>query len=112
MKLISAIIKPFKLDEVRQALLELGIEGLTITDVKGFGRQRGKTEVDHGHDYQVGYLPKIKLEVVVKDDIAGKVTDTIAEAAATGHIGDGKIFVLDVEEAVRIRTGDRGNDAI
>lgn len=112
MKMIVAVIKPFKLDDVRKALLALGIEGLTITDVKGFGRQRGQTEIDHGQDYQVSYLPKTKIEVVVNDDKAKAAREAISEAAATGHIGDGKIFVLDVQEAVRIRTGDHGDDAL
>ncbi len=112
MKMIEAIIKPFKLDEVKEALSKEGIQGLTVSEVKGFGRQRGHTELYRGAEYVVDFLPKVKLEVLVNDDKAALVADTILTAARTGRIGDGKIFVLPVEDAVRIRTGERGNDAI
>ena len=106
MKLIIAIIKPFKLDEVRDALTPLGVQGLTVTEVKGFGRQKGQTEIYRGAEYQVSFLPKVKIEVVVSDDMVTGVMEAIAKAANTSKIGDGKIFVLDVEQAMRIRTGE------
>ena len=106
MKLIMAIIKPFKLDDVREALTPLGVQGLTVTEVKGFGRQKGQTEIYRGAEYHVSFLPKVKIEVVVSDDMADGVIDAIAKAANTDKIGDGKIFVLDVERAMRIRTGE------
>jgi nitrogen regulatory protein P-II 1 len=112
MKMIEAIIKPFKLDEVKEALSKEGIQGITVSEVKGFGRQRGHTELYRGAEYIVDFLPKVKIEVLVNDDKAAIVADTILKTARTGRIGDGKIFVLPVEDAVRIRTGERGNDAI
>jgi len=112
MKLVMAIIKPFKLDDVREALTAMGIEGLTVTEVKGFGRQKGQTEVYRGAEYAVSFLPKLKIEVAVTADIADKVVEAIATAAKTNQIGDGKIFVLDVTKAVRIRTGETDADAI
>ena len=112
MKMVMAIIKPFKLDDVREALSEVGVTGVTVTEVKGFGRQKGHTELYRGAEYVVDFLPKIKLEIVVTDDLVPKVVEAIQTAANTGRIGDGKIFVLPVIEAVRIRTGDRGEDAI
>ena len=112
MKLVTAIIKPFKLDDVREALSEQGVTGITVTEVKGFGRQKGHTELYRGAEYVVDFLPKIKLEIVVPDDLVTKVVEAVQSAANTGRIGDGKIFVLPVLEAVRIRTGDRGEDAI
>ena len=112
MKLITAIIKPFKLDEVREALTQLGVQGLTVIEVKGFGRQKGQTEIYRGAEYQVNFLPKVQLEAVVDDAIAGKAIEAIKTAASTGKIGDGKIFVLNVEDAVRIRTGETGAAAL
>ncbi|MBK7949650.1 MAG: P-II family nitrogen regulator [Deltaproteobacteria bacterium] len=112
MKKIEAIIKPFKLDDVKEALSQVGVEGLTVTEVKGFGRQKGHTELYRGAEYVVDFLPKIKLEIVVRDEIVDRVIATISEAANTGKIGDGKIFVLPLEEAVRIRTGERGPAAV
>jgi nitrogen regulatory protein P-II 1 len=112
MKIIEAIIKPFKLDDVREALNPMGVQGLTVTEVKGFGRQKGHTELYRGAEYVVDLLPKIKLEVLVRDDQVDSVVSTIMDAAKTGRIGDGKIFVLDVKDAIRIRTGERGDDAI
>ncbi len=112
MKKIEAIIKPFKLDEVKEALGEIGIQGMTVTEVKGFGRQKGHTELYRGAEYVVDFLPKIKIEVVVTDEMTDKVVDTIVQAANTGRIGDGKIFVVSLEEVVRIRTGERGPDAV
>jgi nitrogen regulatory protein P-II 1 len=112
MRKIEAIIKPFKLDEVKEALHEIGIQGMTVTEVKGFGRQKGHTELYRGAEYVVDFLPKIKLEVAVSDEMADKVVEAIVGAANTGRIGDGKIFVLPMEEAVRIRTGERGSDAV
>jgi nitrogen regulatory protein P-II 2 len=112
MKLIMAIIKPFKLDEVRDALTPLGVQGLTVSEVKGFGRQKGQTEIYRGAEYQVSFLPKVKIEVVVGDDLADGVIEAIAKAANTGKIGDGKIFVYDLEQVVRIRTGETGKDAL
>jgi nitrogen regulatory protein PII len=112
MKLIIAIIKPFKLEEVKEALSEIGIEGMTVTEVKGFGRQKGHTEIYRGSEYTVDFLPKVKVEIVVTDEIVGKTVDTIVKAAKTGKIGDGKVFVVNLEEAVRIRTDERGDSAI
>jgi len=112
MKLIIAIIKPFKLEEVKEALSEIGIEGMTVTEVKGFGRQKGHTEIYRGSEYTVDFLPKVKLEIVVTDEIVGKTVDTIVKAAKTGKIGDGKVFVLGLDDAVRIRTDERGDAAI
>ena len=112
MKLIMAIIKPFKLDDVREALTPLGVQGLTVTEVKGFGRQKGQTEIYRGAEYQVSFLPKVKIEVVVPASMAEQVVEAIAKAAQTGKIGDGKIFVLDVERALRIRTGEADAAAI
>jgi len=112
MKLVSAIIKPFKLDGVREAISEIGIEGLTVIEVKGFGRQKGHTELYRGAEYQVDFLPKVKLEIAVNDDVVQRLVDAIAEAAHTGKIGDGKIFVYDLEHAVRIRTGEQDLEAI
>ena len=112
MKLVTAIIKPFKLDEVREALSAIGVTGITVTEVKGFGRQKGHTELYRGAEYVIDFLPKVKIEVVVEDSLADNVVEAIENAARTGRIGDGKIFVIDVEQAIRIRTGDRGADAI
>ena len=112
MKLIIAIIKPFKLEEVKEALSEIGIEGMTVTEVKGFGRQKGHTEIYRGSEYTVDFLPKVKVEIVVTDEIVGKTVDTVVKAAKTGKIGDGKVFVVGLEEAVRIRTDERGESAI
>jgi nitrogen regulatory protein P-II 1 len=112
MKKIEAIIKPFKLDEVKDALHEVGIQGLTVTEAKGFGRQKGHTELYRGAEYVVDFLPKMKLEVVVEDQMVERAIEAIRQAAATGRIGDGKIFVINVEEAIRIRTGERGPDAV
>jgi nitrogen regulatory protein P-II 1 len=112
MKKIEAIIKPFKLDEVKEALNEVGIHGLTVVEVKGYGRQRGHTELYRGGEYQVDFLPKVKIEVVVDDDLVTRVIEAIERTAKTGKIGDGKIFILPVEEVVRIRTGERGHDAL
>ena len=112
MKLIMAIIKPFKLDDVRESLTGIGIEGMTVSEVKGYGRQKGQTEVYRGAEYAVSFLPKVKIEVVVGDDRAGEVVETIKSTASTSRIGDGKIFVMDVGEAVRIRTGETGADAL
>jgi nitrogen regulatory protein P-II 1 len=111
-KKVEAIIKPFKLDEVKEALHEVGVSGITVTEAKGFGRQKGHTELYRGAEYVVDFLPKVKLEVVVEDDQASRVAEAIAAAARTGRIGDGKIFVSPVEEAIRIRTGERDSDAI
>ena len=112
MRKIEAVIKPFKLDEVKEALHEIGIQGMTVTEVKGFGRQKGHTELYRGAEYVVDFLPKIKIEIAVSDETVDKVVDAICTAANTGRIGDGKIFVLPMEEAVRIRTGERGPDAV
>ena len=112
MKKIEAIIKPFKLDDVREALTELGITGMTVTEVKGFGRQKGHTEVYRGAEYAVDFLPKVKIEVVLPDDQIERTVEVIIEAARSGKIGDGKIFVLPVEEVIRIRTGETGETAI
>ena len=112
MKKIDAIIKPFKLDEVKEALSKAGVHGLTITEVKGFGRQKGHTELYRGAEYVVDFLPKVKIEILVDDDKAAEVTDSIIAAARTGRIVDGKIFIMPMDEVVRIRTGERGSDAI
>ncbi len=112
MKKIEAIIKPFKLDEVKEALNEIGIQGLTVSEVKGFGRQKGHTELYRGTEYVVDFLPKIKMEIVVRDDMAAQVVESITKAAGTGRIGDGKVFILPVEDVVRIRTGETGPDAL
>ncbi|MDR1010462.1 MAG: P-II family nitrogen regulator [Opitutaceae bacterium] len=112
MKLIIAIIKPFKLEEVKDALAEIGVEGMTVTEVKGFGRQKGHTEIYRGSEYTVDFLPKVKIEIVVTDEIKDKVVDTIVKAAKTGKIGDGKVFVAPVDEVIRIRTGERGDGAV
>ncbi len=112
MKKIEAIIKPFKLDEVKEALNEMGIQGLTVSEVKGFGRQKGHTELYRGTEYVVDFLPKIKMEIVVSDDMAARVVESITKAAGTGRIGDGKIFVIPVEDVVRIRTGETGPEAL
>jgi nitrogen regulatory protein P-II 1 len=112
MKKIEAIIKPFKLDEVKEALHEVGIQGITVTEAKGFGRQKGHTELYRGAEYVVDFLPKIKIEVVMEDPLVERAVEVIQQAAHTGRIGDGKIFVTNVDEAIRIRTGERGPDAI
>ena len=112
MKLITTIIKPFKLDDVREALSEIGIQGATVTEVKGFGRQKGHTEMYRGAEYSVDFLPKIKIEVAVKDDLLESAIEAITSTAKTGHIGDGKIFVSDLLQSVRIRTGESGDDAL
>ncbi|MEY3016208.1 MAG: P-II family nitrogen regulator [Burkholderiaceae bacterium] len=112
MKLITAIVKPFKLDQVREGLAEIGVSGLTVTDVKGFGRQKGHTEVYRGAEYVVDFLPKIKIEAVVADDLVDRAVDAIVQAARTGRIGDGKIFVQPIDQVIRIRTGETGHEAI
>jgi nitrogen regulatory protein P-II 1 len=112
MKKVEAIVKPFKLDEVKEALQRIGIQGMTVSEVKGFGRQKGHTELYRGAEYVVDFLPKIKIELVVSDELADKAVQAIVEAANTGRIGDGKIFVTQIEEAIRIRTGERGPDAV
>jgi nitrogen regulatory protein PII len=112
MKLIIAIIKPFKLEEVKDSLSSIGIEGMTVTEVKGFGRQKGHTEIYRGSEYTVDFLPKVKIEIVVTDELVAKAIDAIVKAAKTGKIGDGKVFVLPIEEAVRIRTDERGDTAV
>ncbi|MGJ9419794.1 P-II family nitrogen regulator [Massilia sp. CMS3.1] len=112
MKLITAIIKPFKLDEVREALSEINVQGMTVTEVKGFGRQKGHTELYRGAEYVVDFLPKIKIEAAVDDAVVDQVIDAIQSAARTGKIGDGKIFVSDLNQVIRIRTGETGNDAL
>jgi nitrogen regulatory protein P-II 1 len=112
MKKIEAIIKPFKLEEVKEALNALGIQGMTVSEVKGFGRQKGHTELYRGAEYIVDFLPKVKIEVVVQDEILDKVLDAVTKAAKTGRIGDGKIFVIPVEDTIRIRTGETGEEAI
>lgn len=112
MKLITAIIKPFKMDDVREALSEIGVAGVTATEVKGFGRQKGHTELYRGAEYVVDFLPKVKLEIAVSDDVVDKAVETIVNAANTGKIGDGKIFVTNLEQVIRIRTGETGEDAI
>ncbi len=112
MKLIKAIIKPFKLDDVREALSEVGVTGITVSEVKGFGRQKGHTELYRGAEYVVDFIPKVKIEIVVDDDAVDGVIEAVSKAASTGKIGDGKIFVLNVEQAVRIRTGESGSEAL
>ena len=112
MKMVMAVIKPFKLDDVREALAEAGVAGITATEVKGFGRQKGHTELYRGAEYVVDFLPKIKIEIAVSDDLVDKVVDAIVQAANTGRIGDGKIFVTNMEEVIRIRTGERGPEAL
>lgn len=112
MKLIIAIIKPFKLDEVREALSAIGVQGITATEVKGFGRQKGHTELYRGAEYVVDFLPKIKLEIAVSDELLDKTIETISKSASTGKIGDGKVFVLDLQDAIRVRTGEKGDDAL
>jgi nitrogen regulatory protein P-II 2 len=112
MKLVCAIIKPFKLDNVREAISDIGVEGLTVTEVKGFGRQKGHTELYRGAEYQVDFLPKVKLDIAVHDDVVQRLVEVISAAAHTGKIGDGKIFVYDLEQAVRIRTGEQDVEAI
>ena len=112
MKLVVAVIKPFKLDEVREALSGIGVQGITATEVKGFGRQKGHTELYRGAEYVVDFLPKIKLEIAVDDELAEKTVETILSTASTGKIGDGKIFILDLQEAIRVRTGEKGNEAL
>ena len=112
MKLVTAIIKPFKLDDVREALSEIGVQGVTVTEVKGFGRQKGHTELYRGAEYVVDFLPKVKLEIAVKADMADQVVEAISKSANTGKIGDGKIFIFDLDQVVRIRTGETGPDAL
>ena len=112
MKMITAIIKPFKLDDVRQAVADIGIQGITVTEVKGFGRQRGHTELYRGAEYVVDFLPKAKIELAIADELAEQVVEAIADAARTGKIGDGKIFVAEISEAIRIRTGETGSEAV
>ena len=112
MKLVTAVVKPFKLDDVREALSDIGMQGITVTEVKGFGRQKGHTEIYRGSEYTVDFLPKVKIEIVVADDVVGKAVDAVVSAAKTGKIGDGKVFVVGLEEAVRIRTDERGESAI
>ena len=112
MKMVSAVIKPFKLDEVREALSSIGVQGITVTDVKGFGRQKGHTELYRGAEYVVDFLPKVQVEVVCPDELLDRAIEAITAAARTGRIGDGKIFISDVQEVIRIRTGERGEDAV
>lgn len=112
MKMVTAIIKPFKLDDVREALSEIGVQGITVTEVKGFGRQKGHTELYRGAEYVVDFLPKVKVEVAVNDDLVDQVIESVSKAANTGKIGDGKIFVFNLEQAMRIRTGETGTDAL
>jgi len=112
MKFVTAIIKPFKLDEVREALSAIGVQGITVTEVKGFGRQKGHTELYRGAEYAVDFLPKVKIEVAIKDDLLEQVIEAIEKSANTGKIGDGKIFVYDLEQAIRIRTGETGAEAL
>ncbi|WP_022963919.1 P-II family nitrogen regulator [Halopseudomonas pelagia] len=112
MKLVTAVIKPFKLDDVREALSEIGVQGITVTEVKGFGRQKGHTELYRGAEYVVDFLPKVKIDVAIGDDMLDRVIESITKAANTGKIGDGKIFVVNLEQAVRIRTGETGTDAV
>ncbi|MCE2724397.1 MAG: P-II family nitrogen regulator [Burkholderiales bacterium] len=112
MKLVTAIIKPFKLDEVREALSAIGVQGITVTEVKGFGRQKGHTELYRGAEYVVDFLPKVKIEAAIKDDLLDQVIEAIEKSANTGKIGDGKIFVFDLQQVVRIRTGETGADAL
>jgi len=112
MKLVSAIIKPFKLDDVREALSDMGVQGVTVTEVKGFGRQKGHTELYRGAEYVVDFLPKVKIEAAVDDDMVDQVIEAISNSANTGKIGDGKIFVVNLEQAIRIRTGETGSEAL
>ncbi|HDD44416.1 MAG TPA: P-II family nitrogen regulator [Candidatus Desulfofervidus auxilii] len=112
MKKIEAIIKPFKLDEVKEALTEIGVQGMTITEVRGFGRQKGHTEIYRGAEYVVDFLPKVKIEVIVPDNLVLKAIETIKQAAHTGKIGDGKIFIIPIEDVIRIRTGEQGEEAL
>ena len=112
MKLITAVIKPFKLDDVREALAEVGVQGITATEVKGFGRQKGHTELYRGAEYVVDFLPKVKLEIAVNEDLVDAVVDAITKSASTGKIGDGKIFIASLDEIIRIRTGETGSDAV
>jgi nitrogen regulatory protein P-II 2 len=112
MKLVTAIIKPFKLDEVREALSAIGVQGITVTEVKGFGRQKGHTELYRGAEYVVDFLPKVKIEAAIKDDLLDQVVEAIEKSANTGKIGDGKIFVFDLQQVIRIRTGETGADAL
>jgi nitrogen regulatory protein P-II 1 len=112
MKKIEAVIKPFKLDEVKEALHEVGLQGITVVEAKGFGRQKGHTELYRGAEYVVDFLPKVKIEIVCEDDVAERAVEAIVNAARTGRIGDGKIFISSIEEVIRIRTGERGEDAI
>lgn len=112
MKMVEAIVKPFKLDEVKEALTKAGIQGMTVEEVKGFGRQKGHTELYRGAEYSVDFLPKVKIQILVSDELASKVVELISQSAKTGKIGDGKIFVTSVEEVIRIRTGEKGADAI
>ena len=112
MKLITAIIKPFELDDVREALSDIGVQGITVTEVKGFGRQKGHTELYRGAEYVVDFLPKVKIELAISDDIVDQVVESITNAANTGKIGDGKIFIVNLEQAVRIRTGETGEEAV
>jgi nitrogen regulatory protein P-II 1 len=112
MKVIVAVIKPFKLDEVKEALHEVGLQGITVTEAKGFGRQKGHTELYRGAEYVVDFLPKVKIEIVLADDLVDRAVEAITNAARTGRIGDGKIFILNVEQAIRIRTGESGTDAL
>ena len=112
MKKIEAIIKPFKLDDVKEALNEIGVQGMTISEVKGYGRQKGHKEIYRGAEYVVDFIPKVKLEIVVSAEMADQVVETIQKAANTGKLGDGKIFVVSIDQAIRVRTGERGNDAI
>jgi len=112
MRLVEAIVKPFKLDEIKEALTKVEIQGMTVEEVKGFGRQKGHTELYRGAEYTVDFLPKVKIQILVSDDIAARVVEVITASARTGKIGDGKIFVTEIEEVVRIRTGERGADAI
>jgi nitrogen regulatory protein PII len=111
-KKIEAVIKPFKMEDVREALAEIGVEGMTVSEVKGFGRQKGHTEIYRGSEYTDDFLPKVKLEIVLADDLASRAVDVITQAAKTGKIGDGKVFVSEVEQAIRIRTDERGADAV
>jgi nitrogen regulatory protein P-II 1 len=112
MKKVEAIIRPFRIDDVREALAEIGVKGMTLTEVKGYGRQKGHTELYRGSEYQIDFLPKMKLEVIVADRQVDKVVDTILKAARTGQVGDGKIFILPVEDVIRVRTGESGEDAV
>ena len=112
MKLITAVIKPFKLDDLREALQEIGVQGMTVTEVRGFGRQKGHTELYRGAEYVVDFLPKVKIELVIDDNLVERAVEAIQQSAHTGRIGDGKIFITQVEEAIRVRTGERGSEAI